>query len=108
MTSHNTQNTMTIFPQPLAEHNTDLSNELNAKQFAEQHGFYLACTAEIKPEARFVKNPDVNPIQYVPTKGHEEQYKEYAERIYILAIDNSKLCHLGWFTIYGGARLQFC
>ena len=70
---------MTIFPQPLAEHNTDLSNELDAKQFAEQHGFYLACTAEIKPEARFVKNPNVNPIQYVPTKGHEEQYKEYQE-----------------------------
>ena len=85
---------MTIFPQPLAEHNTDLSNELDAKQFAEQHGFYLACTAEIKPEARFIKNPDVNPIQYVPTKGHEEQYKEYAERIYILAIDN-KVAKIG-------------
>ena len=89
-----TSNKMTIFPQPLAEHNTDLSNELDAKQFAEQHGFYLACTAEIKPEARFVKNPDVNPIQYVPTKGREEQYKEYAERIYILAIDN-KVAKIG-------------
>ena len=56
---------MSIFPQPLAEHNTDLSNELDAKRFAENHGFYLACTAEIKPKERFIKNPDINPIQYV-------------------------------------------
>ena len=85
---------MTIFPIPLTEHNTDLSSELNANEFATQHGFYLACTAKIKPEYRFVKNPDVNPIQYVPTKGHEDQYVEYAERIYILAIDN-KVAKIG-------------
>ena len=69
-------NKMTVFPQPLAEYNTDLSNELNAKQFAEEHGFYLACTAKIKHKDRFIKNPDVNPIEYVPTKGREEQYKD--------------------------------
>ena len=91
---HYTQNKMTVFPTPLSEHNTDLSSELNANEFATQHGFYLACTAKIKPEYRFVKNPDVNPIQYVPTKGHEEQYVEYAERIYILAIDN-KVAKIG-------------
>ena len=62
MLSITTSNKMSIFPQPLAEHNTDLSNELDAKQFAEQHGFYLVCTAAIKPEERFIKNPDVNPI----------------------------------------------
>ena len=59
---------MTVFPQPLAEHCTNFSNELDADTFAKKHGFYLACTAEIKPEERFIKNPDVNPIQYVPTK----------------------------------------
>ena len=71
MLSITPQNKMIVFPTPLTEHNTNLSDELNAKQFAEQHGFYLACTAEIKPKARFIKNPDVNPIQYVPTKGRE-------------------------------------
>ena len=75
------------YPIPLTEHASDFSTELDAAQFAREHGFYLAATAQIKHKDRFIKNPEVNPIQYVPAAGREEQYKEYAERIYILAID---------------------
>lgn len=75
------------YPTPLTEHASDFSTELDAAQFAREHGFYLAATAQIKPKDRFITNPEVNPIQYVPAAGREEQYKEYAERIYILAID---------------------
>lgn len=82
------------YPLPLNEHASDFSNELDAAKFAADHNFYLAATATIKPKARFEKNPEVNPIQYIPTPGREAQYKEYAERIYILAI-NGKVAKIG-------------
>jgi hypothetical protein len=77
---------MSYLPEVLPEYRIDLSQELSAQEFL-KYGFYKIADAVLKPEERFVKNPEVNPIEYRVVPGLEQKYDEYRELIYILAID---------------------
>ena len=71
---------MTYLPEALTEYSKDFSNELPIESFL-QYGFYKIAEAGLKPEERFIKNPEVNPIQYNVVKGLEDKYKSYRELI---------------------------
>ena len=72
---------MNYLPQPLTEYSRDFSNELPIESFL-QYGFYKIAEAGLKPKERFIKNPEVNPIQYNVVKGLEDKYNSYRELIY--------------------------
>lgn len=84
---------MSYLPEVLSEYIIDFSNELSIQEFL-CYGFYKIADAELKSKERFIKNPEVNPIEYVVIPGLEEKYKEYRELIYILAIDQ-KVAKIG-------------
>lgn len=84
---------MSYLPPVLPEYRIDLNNELPIDSFL-KYGFYKIADAILKPQERFEKNPDVNPIEYSVVPGLESQYNEYAEKIYILAIDG-KVAKIG-------------
>ena len=72
---------MNYLPETLSEYSRDFSEELPIESFL-QYGFYKIADADLKPEERFIKNPEVNPIQYNVVKGLEDKYKSYRELIY--------------------------
>lgn len=76
---------MSYLPEVLPEYRIDFSQELSVQDFV-SYGFYKIADAVLKPEHRFIKNPEVNPIEYVPVPGLEQKYSQYRELIYILAI----------------------
>lgn len=84
---------MSYLPDVLPEYRIDLSNELSVEEFL-KYGFYKIAVASLKSEERFLKNPEVNPIEYVVVSGLESKYNEYRELIYILAIDG-KVAKIG-------------
>jgi len=84
---------MGIHPAVLTEYNIDLSEELSIEDFLPS-GFYKVATAQLKADKRFIKNPDVNPIDYIPVREYEKSYTEYKELIYILVIDG-KVAKIG-------------
>ena len=77
---------MNYLPDVLPEYIKDFSNELSIESFL-KYGFYKIADAVLKPEHRFIKNPEVNPIQYNVVNGLEEKYKSYRELIYAIVID---------------------
>jgi hypothetical protein len=84
---------MSYFPEVLPEYRIDLNQELSVQEFL-KYGFYKIADAVLKPEERFIKNPEVNPIEYRVVPGLEQKYDEYRELIYILAIDG-KVAKIG-------------
>lgn len=84
---------MNYLPEILPEYCIDFSNELPVTDFI-HYGFYKIADATLKDKARFLKNPEVNPIEYVVVPGLESKYEEYRELIYILAIDG-KVAKIG-------------
>ena len=84
---------MSYLPEVLNEYRIDLSNELSIQEFL-NYGFYKIADAKLKTQARFEKNPEVNPIEYVVVSGLEDKYNSYRELIYILAIDG-KVAKIG-------------
>ena len=84
---------MSYLPDVLNEYRIDVSNELSIDTFL-KYGFYKIADAGLKPEYRFIKNPEVNPIQYNVVKGLEEKYKSYRELIYAIVIDG-KIVKIG-------------
>jgi len=83
-----------VLPTVIESYNTDFSQEMDVSYFVEKYGFYKLADADLKPVERFIKNPEVNPIDYKVVKGLEEQYDTYRELIYILAIDG-KVAKIG-------------
>ena len=77
---------MNYLPDVLTEYCIDVSNELSIDTFL-KYEFYKIADAVLKPEHRFIKNPEVNPIQYNVVKGLEEKYESYRELIYAIVID---------------------
>ena len=77
---------MSYLPDVLNEYRIDVSNELSIDTFL-KYGFYKIADAVLKPEHRFIKNPEVNPIQYNVVNGLEEKYNSYRELIYAIVID---------------------
>jgi len=84
---------MNYLPQTLTEYSRDFSNELPIESFL-QYGFYKIAEAGLKPKERFIKNPEVNPIQYNVVKGLEDKYNSYRELIYAIVIDG-KIVKIG-------------
>jgi hypothetical protein len=84
---------MSYLPEVLPEYRFDFSKELSIQEFL-NYGFYKIADANLKAKERFVKNPEVNPIEYVVVSGFEDKYKEYRELIYILTIDG-KVAKIG-------------
>ena len=84
---------MNYLPDTLPEYSRDFSSELPIESFL-QYGFYKIADADLKPKERFIKNPEVNPIQYNVVKGLEEKYKSYRELIYAIVIDG-KIVKIG-------------
>lgn len=84
---------MSYLPKVLPEYRIDVSAELSVEDFL-HYGFYKIADAKLKPEYKFIRNPDVNPIDYIVVRGLEDKYKEYRELIYILAIDG-KVAKIG-------------
>ena len=80
-------------PPVLPEYIRDFSDELPVETFL-PYGFSKICDAALKPEYRFISNPEVNPIQYNVVKGKEEKYNSYGEYIYLLVIDG-KIIKIG-------------
>jgi hypothetical protein len=77
---------MSYLPEVLPEYRIDFSQELPIEQFL-NYGFYKIADAILKPEERFIKNPEVNPIEYVVVPGLEFKYNQYRELIYALCVD---------------------
>lgn len=84
---------MKFLPVVLDEYRVDVSNELPIDDFL-KHGFYKIADAGLKPDHKFIKNPDVNPIEYTVIGGLEEKYKSYRELIYLIVIDG-KIVKIG-------------
>lgn len=84
---------MSYLPEVLPEYRIDLSQELSVQEFL-KYGFYKIADAVLKPEERFIKNPEVNPIEYRVVPGLEQKYDEYRELIYLLAISD-KVAKIG-------------
>lgn len=84
---------MSYLPEVLNEYRIELNNELDVQEFI-KYGFYKIADATLKAEERFIKNPEVNPIEYVVVPGLESKYNEYRELIYIIAIDG-KVAKIG-------------
>jgi len=79
--------TSQILPEVNQEYDIDLKDEMDVEHFVDNYGFYKIADVDLKDINRFIKNPEVNPIEYIPVKGLEEKYNEYRELIYIIAID---------------------
>ena len=84
---------MSFLPSVLSEYEIDFSKELSVQEFF-KYGFYKIADAGLKSQERFIKNPDVNPINYVVVSGLESKYNEYRELIYILSI-GGKVAKIG-------------
>ena len=84
---------MNYLPEVLTEYRINTENELSIDVLL-KYGFYKIADAVLKPKHRFIKNPEVNPIQYNVVKGLEEEYKSYRELIYALVIDG-KIVKIG-------------
>lgn len=84
---------MSYLPEVLSEYIIDFSNELNIQSFI-KYGFYKIADATLKSKERFIKNPEVNPIEYIVVPGLETKYNKYCELIYILAI-GEKVAKIG-------------
>ena len=84
---------MNYLPEVLNEYRINTENELSIDVLL-KYGFYKIADAVLKPKHRFIKNPEVNPIQYNVVKGLEEEYKSYRELIYALVIDG-KIVKIG-------------
>jgi hypothetical protein len=84
---------MSYLPEVLNEYRINLTNEVSVQEFL-KYGFYKIADATLKSEERFIKNPEVNPIEYVVVPGLESKYNEYRELIYIIAIDD-KVAKIG-------------
>ena len=84
---------MSYLPEVLNEYRIELNNELDVQEF-NKYGFYKIADATLKAEERFIKNPEVNPIEYIVVPGLESKYNEYRELIYIIAIDG-KVAKIG-------------
>ena len=80
-------------PSVLSEYSRDFSNELSIDVLL-KYGFSKICDATLKAEQRFLDNPEVNPIQYIPVKGKKEEYESYRELIYAIVIDR-KIVKIG-------------
>ena len=80
-------------PAVLSEFRLDYSNELSIDSLL-KFGFYKIADAGLKSEYRFIKNPEVNPIQYNVVKGLEEKYNTYRELVYAIVIDG-KITKIG-------------
>ena len=85
---------MSFLPEVLQEYNQDFSNEIEVSHFVEKYNFYKIADAKLKSAERFIKNPEVNPIDYVVVPGLEDKYNSYRELIYVLAIDG-KVAKIG-------------
>lgn len=85
---------MSNLPEVLSQYDYDFSKELSVSYFVEKYNFYKIADAVLKSAERFIKNPQVNPIQYKVVDGLEKKYTEYRELIYILAIDG-KVAKIG-------------
>lgn len=59
---------MSYLPEVFPEYRLDFSQELSVQQFL-NYGFYKIADATLKSENRFIKNPEVNPIEYVVVPG---------------------------------------
>ena len=77
---------MSYLPEVLPEYQLDFSQELSIEEFF-KYGFYKIADAVLKPEERFIKNPEVNPIQYLVVPGLESKYNQYRELVYGLCVD---------------------
>lgn len=97
-------NNMNFLPEVLPEYRIDLTQELSINEFL-HYGFYKIADAVLKDQKRFEKNPEVNPIDYVVVPGLENEYEEYRELIYIIAIDN-KVAKIG--GTYVGMKGRHC
>jgi hypothetical protein len=95
---------MSYLPEILPEYRIDLSQELSVQEFL-KYGFYKIADAVLKPEERFIKNPEVNPIDYRVVPGLKQKYVEYRELIYILVIDG-KVAKIGGTYVGMGGRHQ--
>ena len=84
---------MNYLPEVLTEYRINTENELSIDVLL-KYGYYKIADAVLKPKHRFIKNPEVNPIQYNVVKGLEEEYKSYRELIYALVIDG-KIVKIG-------------
>ena len=84
---------MSFLPSVLSEYEIDFSKELSVQEFF-KYGFYKITDAGLKSKERFIKNPDVNPIDYVVVSGLENKYNENRELIYIISIDG-KVAKIG-------------
>ena len=84
---------MNYLPTKLPEYTKDFSGELPIESFL-QYGFYKIADVSLKPKERFIKNPEVNPIQYNVVKGLEDKYNSYRELIYAIVIDG-KIVKIG-------------
>jgi hypothetical protein len=84
---------MSYLPEVLPEYRIDFSQELSIEQFL-KYGFYKIADATLKSEERFIKNPEVNPIEYVVVPGLESKYNQYRELIYALCA-NTKIAKFG-------------
>lgn len=84
---------MSFLPTVLSEYQYDFSNELSIQEFL-KYGFYKIADATLKAKERFIKNPEVNPIEYIVVPGLEDKYNQYRELIYILVIDG-KIAKIG-------------
>lgn len=84
---------MSIYPAVLPEFEYDFSNALDVADFLPA-GFYKVAVATLKEDRYFVRNPEVNPIAYVPTEEAADTYGDYKEVVYVLAIDG-KVAKIG-------------
>ena len=66
---------MSYLPEVLSEYIIDFSNELNIQSFI-KYGFYKIADATLKSKERFIKNPEVNPIEYIVVPGLETKYNK--------------------------------
>jgi len=81
-------------PEVKEETRIEFEDELLITDFVSIDDFYLITKAVLKPKERFLSNPEVNPIDYIPTRGLEETYEAYEEKIYIITF-NSKVVKIG-------------
>lgn len=84
---------MSFLPEVFSEYEFNFDNELPVEDFL-KYGFYKIADANLKAKERFVKNPEVNPIEYIIVPGLEAKYNKYCELIYIIAIDG-KVAKIG-------------
>lgn len=70
---------MSFLPEVLPGYQYDFTNELSIQEFL-KYGFYKIADATLKSKEKFIKNPEVNPIDYVVVSGLEKN---------IVSIENS-------------------